>query len=256
MVSPKKEDLDQLERRELHLTVLAAGFVLIQAVGLAALMYPPVFDHPEDPRKWTLRVAYVGFCVLTLLFVGYLLDRQRTVHKLKQQVLLEIERNTELRQQANVDLLQSMPDVNHFWDRLTMEVRRALNNQHSLALLLVQSTSTAKTSQKDLNVVWGDVAKALSRKLRATDSIYRLAPELIGLILPEADSEDAALIVYRLEEELRAVRSKHSAVFKLHVYNYPADVQSAHELEDIVKGFLPEQSDWTGEGTSARNLRA
>src|SRR5215470_18052196 len=38
---------------------------------LAAFMYPTVFDHPEDPRKWTLRVAFVGFCVLMLLFVGY-----------------------------------------------------------------------------------------------------------------------------------------------------------------------------------------
>ena len=126
MPALNQADLDQLERRELHLTILAVAFVLIQAAGLAAFMYPPVFDHPEDPRKWTLRVAYSGFCVLTLLFAGYLLDRQRTVRKLKQQVLLEINRNMELRQQANADLLQSMPDVHHFWDRLTMEVRRAL----------------------------------------------------------------------------------------------------------------------------------
>jgi GGDEF domain-containing protein len=249
-----RQDLDHLERRELHLTILAAGFVLIQAIGLAAFMYPSVFDHPEDPRKWTLRVAFVGFCVLTLLFVGYLLDRQRTVRKLKQEVLLEIERNIELRQQANVDLLESMPDIHHFWDRLTMEVRRALNDQHSLALLLVQSNAP-KNSAKDQNVVWGDAAKALSRKLRATDSIYRLSPELIGLILPEANSEDAALILFRLEEELKAVRSKHGIVFKLHVYNYPADVQSAHELTDIVKGFLPDNSEWAIEGSSAGDLR-
>lgn len=255
MPALNRQDLDQLERRELHLTILAAGFVLIQAAGLAAFMYPPVFDHPDDPRKWTLRVAYAGFCVLTLLFVGYLLDRQRTVRKLKQQVLLELERNIELREQANVDLLQSMPDVHHFWDRLTMEVRRALNDQHSLALLLVQSTAP-KNSAKDRNVVWGDAAKALSRKLRATDSIYRLSPDLIGLILPEANSEDAALILFRLEEELKAVRSKHGATFKLHVYNYPADVQSAHELTDIVKGSLPEQSEWAIEGSSAGDLRA
>jgi GGDEF domain-containing protein len=255
MLSLNREDLDQLERRELHLTILAVAFVLIQAVGLAAFMYPPVFDHPEDPRKWTLRVAYFGFCVLTLLFAGYLLDRQRTVRKLKQQVLLELDRNIELRQQANTDLLQSMPDVHHFWDRLTMEVRRALTDQHSLSVLLVQSVSAPNATANVSSAVWGDAAKALSRKLRATDSIYRLAPDLIGLILPEADTENAALIVFRLEEELKAVRAKHGSVFKLHVYNYPADAQSAHELEDIVKSFLPEQSDWAVEGSSAGNLR-
>lgn len=252
MPALNRVDLDHLERRELHLTVLAAAFVLIQAAGLAMLMYPLVFDHPEDSRKWTLRVAYFGFCVLTLLFVGYLLDRQRTVRKLKQQLLAELERNIELRQQANVDLLHSMPDVHHFWDRLTMEVRRALTNQHALSLLLVRSERSASLNAKELTLIWGDAAKALSRKLRSTDSIYRLAPDLIGLILPETEPENAALISFRVEEELKAVRSSHGMVFKLHTYNYPADVQSAHELEEIVKGFLPEQVSWAGDSPSAR----
>jgi len=256
MAALDRKELDQLERRELHITILAAAFVLIQAAGLAALMYPLVFDHPEDPRKWTLRVAYFGFCVLTLLFVVYLLDRQRTVRKLKQQVLLEIDRNIELRQQANADLLQSMPDLHHFWDRLTMEVRRAHTDQHALSLFLVESPSAPNASANDSKAVWGDAAKALSRKLRANDSIYRLAPALIGLILPAANTEDSARMVFQMEEELRTVRAKHNVVLKLHVYHYPSDAQSAYELENIVKGFLPEQSEWAVEGPVPGKVRA
>ena len=78
MATLNRKELDQLERRELHLTVLAAVFVLVLAGGLASFMYPLVFVHPVG-NKWTLRVAFFGFCVLTLLFVGYLLDRQRMV---------------------------------------------------------------------------------------------------------------------------------------------------------------------------------
>ena len=59
-----REELDKLERRELQLTILSVVFVLILAGGLAAFMYPLVFVHP-DGNKWTLRVAFFGFCVPT-----------------------------------------------------------------------------------------------------------------------------------------------------------------------------------------------
>ena len=133
-----RAELDHLERRELQLTILAAVFVFVLAAGLAAFMYPLVFDHP-DGNKWTLRVAFFGFCGLTLLFIGYLVDRQGMVRKLKQQLLEELERNVEMRHQASVDLLQSMPDINHFWDRLTMEFRRAAATEKTLSLLLVKA---------------------------------------------------------------------------------------------------------------------
>src|SRR5262245_55464804 len=109
-----REELEKLERRELHLTVLSVVFVLVLAGGLAVFMYPLVFDHPDT--KWTMRVAFFGFCALTLLFVSYLLERQRTVRKLKQHIVAELERNIALKHQANIDLLVSMPDANQFWD--------------------------------------------------------------------------------------------------------------------------------------------
>ena len=77
VVLPAVTEQHHLERRELQLTILAAVIVLVLAGGLAAFMYPLVFLHPVG-NKWTLRVAFFGFCGLTLLFVGYLLERQRT----------------------------------------------------------------------------------------------------------------------------------------------------------------------------------
>src|SRR5438552_2994976 len=166
-----RTELDKLERRELQLTILAAAYVLVQATGLAVFMYPLVFLHPVG-NKATLRVAFFGFCALTLLFVGYLLDRQGTVRKLKQQVLMELERNVTLQHQASVDLLQTMPDQNHFWDRLTMEYRRAMTMQKTLSILLVKAkpaNASAKT-EDGTSEAWSDAAKAMSRKLRPTDS--------------------------------------------------------------------------------------
>src|SRR5258708_12209394 len=104
-----RTELDKLERRELQLTILAAAYVLVQAAGLAVFMYPLVFLHPVG-NKWTLRVAFFGFCALTLLFVGYLLDHQRTVRKLKQQVLADLDRNVTFQHQTTLDLLQTIPN--------------------------------------------------------------------------------------------------------------------------------------------------
>jgi uncharacterized membrane protein YbhN (UPF0104 family) len=79
----------------LQLTIFSAIFVFILAGGLATFMYPLVFLHPEG-NKWTLRAAFFGFCALTILFISYLFDRQRSFTKIKQQLLSELERNVEL----------------------------------------------------------------------------------------------------------------------------------------------------------------
>jgi len=147
-----RAELDKLERHEQHLTILASVIVLVLAGGVALLMYPLVFLHPDSGNKWTLRFAFTGFCVLSLLCVGYLLDRQRTVRKLKQQLLEELDRNLELRNQANVDLLHTIPGRDHFQDRLAMEFRRASSLTRCLArrqrrdslALLVQSKNLAR----------------------------------------------------------------------------------------------------------------
>jgi len=238
-------ELDRLERRELQLTILAVVFVLILASGLAAFMYPLVFLHPIG-NKWTLRVAFFGFCALTLLFVGYLLEHQRTVRQLKQHLLAELERNVNLQQQASVDLLQSMPNRDHFWDRLTMEHRRAMTMQKTLSLLLVKAKQVSEALRNDENApAWSEAAKAMSKRLRPTDSIYRLAPDLFGVVLPETDTLNAKRIAMRLQEELQGVRTKHSLSFDITAHNYPEHAQSAHELEDIVKSLLPEQEQWS-----------
>ena len=240
-----RKELDHLERRELQLTILAAAFVLVQAAGLAVFMYPLVFLHPVG-NKWTLRSAFFGFCALTLLFVGYLLDRQRTVRQLKQQVLAELERNVSLQHQASVDLLHTMPDQNHFWDRLTMEYRRAMTMQKTLSLLLVKAKPASASAKTDASSeAWSDAAKAMSRKLRPTDSIYRLATDTFALVLPETDTLNAKRVAVRLQEELQSVRAKHNVSFDITAHNYPEHVNSSHELEDIVKSLLPAQDEWT-----------
>lgn len=227
----------------MQLTIFSSVFVIVLASGLAMFMYPLVFVHPEG-NKWTLRVAFFGFCVLTLLFVGYLFDRQRTFNNLKEQLLAELERNVALQLQASADILKSMPDQKYFWDRLTMEFRRSLTMEKTMSLVLVKVKNPGAPSANDRKSALSDAAKALSKKLRPTDSIYRLSDELFGIVLPETDTLNAKRIAIRLQEDLQTIRARYGITFDLTAHNYPDHVKSSHELEDIVKSMLPEKEEW------------
>jgi len=243
MATIDRQELERLERRGVQLTIFSAVFVLVLASGLAAFMYPLVFVHPEE-NKWTLRVAFFGFCALTVLFVSYLFDRQRTFNRVKEQLLAELERNVALQLQASADILKSMPDQKYFWDRLTMEFRRALTMEKTMSLVLVKVKAGSRMTANDQKTTLGDAAKALSKKLRPSDSIYHLADDLFGIVLPETDTLNAKRIALRLQEELQPVRAKFGASFDLSAHNYPEHVKSSHELEDIVKSMLPEKESW------------
>jgi GGDEF domain-containing protein len=238
-----RQQLDHLERRGLQLTIFSAIFVLVLAGGLASFMYPLVFVHPEGNR-WTLRAAFFGFCVLTILFISYLFDRQRSFTKIKQQLLSELERNVELQIQASADLLKSMPNQDHFWDRLSMEFRRALTMEKTLSLVLAKVKPGPKTTSNTQQSALSDAAKSMSKKLRPSDSIYRLSDDLFGIVLPETDTLNAKRVALRLNEELQSVRARYGSVFELTTHNYPDHVKSSHELEDIVKSMLPEKEVW------------
>jgi GGDEF domain-containing protein len=242
------KQLNTLERREFQLSILAAIIVLVMAGGVALLMYPLVFVHPEESNKWTMRFAFIGFCVLSLLFVAYLLDRQRTVRGLKQQLVDELRRNLELRHQANVDLLHSLPNMEHFQDRLTMEYRRAANMQRPLSLLVVRLKLLAGiTNSKEETAALGEVARAMSRHLRPTDSMYVFGQGLFGLVLPDTDTSAANHITLQIEDSLRAQSGGNRFSFATFVCNYPDHAKSAHELEQTVASLLPERQSWAEE---------
>lgn len=243
MATINREELDRLERRGLQLTILSAVFVLILASGLAVFMYPLVFVHPEG-NKWTMRVAFFGFCALTVLFLGYLFDRQRSFTQLKLQLLSELERNVELQIQASKDLLKSMPDLNHFWDRLTMEFRRARSMEKTLSLVLAKAKPGPRSTKDDQKAL-SDAAKSISHRLRPGDSIYRLSDDLFGIVLPETDTLNAKRVAVRLQEELQGVRAHYGYTFDLSAHNFPDHAKSEHELEDIVKSLLPEKEEWS-----------
>jgi hypothetical protein len=252
MVAFNSTELDKLERRERQLTILAAVVVLVMAAGLALLMYPLVFVHPDPAQKWPLRFAFFGFCVLSVLIAAYLLDRQRTFRNVKQQLVSQLQKNVDLQNRGNADLLRTIQGLNHFQDRLAMDYRRAATMQRTLSVLVVKLVFTGNSPDTNKETAaLGDAARTIERMMRPTDSIYLLDRAIFGLLLSDTDTVTATRLKLGLEQSLRFVGANNNFSVETFVCNYPEHAKSAHDLEQAVFLHLPAQEPWV-EATEAK----
>ncbi len=234
---------EELDRRELQLTLLACSTILILGAGLALLMYPVVFSRSNAPTSMMLKNAFYGFCTLSALLAMYLVDRQMTILRLRHQIAEHRRLATESRIEASAELLNAIPNLTSFKDRLAMEYRRAAATAQVLSVLVVavrlpEDVASTPTAISRLS----DAAKAISRKLREQDSVYVLRPSCFGTILPNVSCAIAERISERVAEGLSdAAGATNRFSYKINVVNCPATSSSAHELQEAVLNVLPHE---------------
>lgn len=244
MTTDRQSASVDLERREFQLSLFACLAIAILAGGLALLMYPAVFAGRDNSFARTPKIAFFGFCLLACLLVAYILDRQFTIHRLRVQMALDRARSSEALRQASADLLATMPNFNTFEDRMTMEFRRAAAAELNLSVLVISIKLHPAFSEPSLGTsVVGDAAKAISRKLRDQDSVFLLRPAYFGVILPGSGQPGARTSVARIAEGLSdAAGANDRFTFKIESISYPEQTSSAHDLELVVTGWLPDES--------------
>jgi GGDEF domain-containing protein len=230
-----------LDRRQWELWMLALTVISILVVGMALLMYPAALSNDLIVSGSTKRKIFFGFCALSVLLVGYLLDRQTVIRQLRHGLAEEHKRVVEIRHEASVDLLATLPGFDPFRDRLAMEYRRAASTNWPLSLLVVQLNLSPQLHDKgEGDTAFGDAAKALLRKLRAVDSIYHVCPGVFAIVLPGMDKGNAYRISTRFTEGLcDASGACTRFLFDLHVFSYPEDASTAREMEEAARSFFP-----------------
>ena len=235
--------LASLEHRETHLILTASLAIIVLAGGLVLFMYPVVFS-PTAPTNRALAIPLVGFCVLSVLLAGYLIDRQKTIQRLRYQIAEDRMRSSRALKQASTDLLQALPNFDSFQDRLPMEYRRAVSAKYDLSVLVVAiHLHVALAKSTDAASAFGDAAKAICGKLREQDSVYLFTAGYFGAILPGVDVSIAKQICARVSEGLTdAAGAANRFTFKIDAFNYPEQASSARDLELAVSGLLPELS--------------
>ena len=230
-----------LDRREVQLWVLALTTLAVLAAGMALLMYPTVFKDPIVLSGITFRKIFFGFCALSALLLGYLLDRQIVIRNLRRLLLEEQKRIIRIRHEASSDLLNTLPGIDHFRDRLAMEYRRASGTKQPLSLLLVELKSSRELKDtSEVATAFGDAAMTMTRKLRGEDSIYHFRDGIFAIVLPGVACESAYRVSSRLDEGLRdASGASDRFSSKIRVVNFPDHAASAREMEESVLSIVP-----------------
>ena len=240
-----------LDRRELQLTIFACATICVLTVGMALLMYPLVFSHEptsSDAAEKTLRMAFYGFCALSLLLSVYLWDRQRVIQRLRREMASDRKRVADAQKQASLELLKTMPNFSSFQDRLPMEFRRTASTTHKLSILVVTvHLPSGVSAAGDGTILLGDAAKVISRRLREQDSVYILTPTCFCAVLPGADMPVAESFSARVNEGLAdAAGASNRFSFKIEIVNYPDHASSATELEQAVLTIMPAENSVRG----------
>jgi len=247
MVTNTPQVSEELERRELQLSIFAALAIAVLAGGLALLMYPAVFAARENSGSRAPQIAFYGFCALSSLLVAYIIDRQLTIHRLRVQLAIANRKTSEALRQASADLLSTMPNFNTFEDRLAMEFRRAAAADLQLTVMVIAIKLQGAFTEPNLGMTaLGDAARAVSRKLREQDSIFVVRAAHFGVILPGLGQAILQQVSSRIAEGLSdAAGAIERFTFKIDTISYPEQTSSAQDMELAVNGFLPEnESSW------------
>jgi GGDEF domain-containing protein len=236
-----KINQDNIESRNTQLVLLACAVIFILSAGLALLMWPAVFSQPVLLRGETLRVSFFGFCAVSVLLIAYLAERQTTINRLRRRVMEEQRQALEARRQASDDLMNALPNLDSFRDRLPMEYRRAASVNQNLSIFVITITPAEGCDPGEHSALIGDAAKSMGRKLRAEDSIYLLYPGYFGIVLPGGDGVVIGNIEHRLGEGLSdAAGLSNRFSYGIQTVKYPEHAKSAQELEQAVCNLLPE----------------
>lgn len=230
-----------LERREMQLIRTASLAIIVLAGGLVLFMYPIVFSATASPNR-SLAIAFFGFCILSVLLAGYLVDRQKTIQTLRDQIVEDRLRSSRALLQASAEFLQALPNYDSFQDRLSMEYRRAVSANYELSVLVIAiHLPGALAESADAVSILGDAAKVIYGKLREHDSIYVFTPGYFGAIVPGVGVSIAQRVCARLLEGLtKTSGTANRFTFKIRAFSYPDQASSAHDLELAVSGLIPE----------------
>ncbi len=235
-------DPRKLERRDAELWIIAITMIAILAGGMALLMYFSSLGSPALPKGVSLREIIFSFCVLSLLLVVYLVERQLTVRHLRKQLREERTRTARLLGQASADLLATLPDVEQFRARLKLEFSNAETFQQPLSLVLSLVRPSRQVLDADeTSTVIAEAVKATLRILRGEDMVYLLAQGVFAILLPGSLEEDADRVAERVRERLLEASGPHNRfAFSVLVINYPRHVASLSEIDDFIQSCSAE----------------
>ena len=229
--------LQDIDRRNWQLWVLAIVMILVLAGGLALHMYTLASTPGFSLSQRAVLKVIIGFCALALLFASYLIDRLIVIARLRKDLADERKLNLERRARGNKELLQTLFGPGQFCDRLALELQRAGHSKLPLSGLTIGlEVSPSLSEGEEIYTAFGEAVKAMMFKLRGEDSIYQFASGVFGILLPGTGAEEARGVAVRVADglnEAMGISKRYS--FDIHITNFPDHAKTAPEMEKLMR---------------------
>jgi hypothetical protein len=229
--------LQDIDRRNWQLWVLANVMILVLAGGLALYMYSFVSTTGFSLSRRMMLHGIIGFCILAVLFVGYLTDRQSVISRLRRELTEERKHNILRRTQGNKELLQTLFGPGQFCEHLAFELQRAASNEVPLSGLTVSLEVSPNLSDADqIYSAFGEAVKAMLNKLRGEDSIYQFTSGVFGILLPGTGADTARGVAVRVADglnEAMGISKRYS--FDIRITSFPDTARTAPEMEKLMR---------------------
>ncbi len=217
------------DRQDWHLWVLAFLLMFVLGVSLLGFMFPSAFWHGEDFALKAPHRAFLGFCVLLGLALVYMLQRQREVRRLKDELFRALAAAAEAERKAYLLAFSSQPGMNQFQDSLSMDFKRASAAGTKLATTLFDLGSRTPEEM-------GRIITQLRGMLRRGESLFRLSNTTLGAIFPDMSPADANSFACQAQESLRV--SFPSLTINATTTCYPQEVGSYSEMQAALKSRI------------------
>jgi hypothetical protein len=229
--------LRDIDRRNWQLWILAIVMILVLAGGLALHMYTLASAPGVSLSRRAMLQGMIGFCALSILFVGYLIDRQMVISRLRRELENEKSLNLERRTRGNKELLQTLFGPGQFCERLALELQRAANSKLPLSGLTISLEVSPNISDtEEIYSTFGEAVKAMMNRVRGEDSIYQFTSGVFGVLLPGTGADLARGVAVRMADglnEAMGISKRYS--FDIRITSFPDHAKSAPEMEKLMR---------------------
>lgn len=201
--------LRKLERLDWWLWSMAVMVMLLLTFAVFSLSFPGLVKVEDPFFQASLNRAVRGLIVLVLIFNSYTIYQQRTVKRLRRDLLGKIDelralhvRAEEFEKLSQVDSLTSLSNRRFAEERLAAEAARCERYGHHMTVI-----SFDLDKFKQINDTYGhpagdQVLKTFARRLesaiRKSDTAARMGGDEFLILLPECDPSRVPILLDRL----------------------------------------------------------
>jgi hypothetical protein len=220
----EQPSFESVERQDWHLWLLSTLMIFLLGVSLLSFMFPTVFWSQDGFVLQAPQRAFAGFCVLLMLLLTYLAQRQSTVRRLRRQVFEARAMVLELERHGKLLMFQALPGSSQFEDMLAMEYRRAATSNTPLAVVLLPFPKTIIEQV-------GRAASLIHPMLRKGEHLFRLSDRELATIHPGMSSAAAT----DFSQHLNRLIATETAMPEPVVVSYPEGVASLSGIKREIR---------------------